>query len=86
MANLMMPWMQFEASEWHAGRFPMWDPNSWTGQPLFGQGQPGAAYPLNWLMFWMPLNSHGWLRQDVLHYVTRDDPLPGRSDLLCAGA
>lgn len=68
MANLVMPWMQFQASEWHEGRFPMWDPNSWTGQPLFGQGQPGAAYPLNWLMFWMPLNSHGWLRQDVLHW------------------
>jgi hypothetical protein len=68
MANLVMPWMQFQASEWHHGRFPMWDPNSWTGQPLFGQGQPGAAYPLNWLMFWMPLNDHGWLRQDVLHW------------------
>ena len=68
MANLVMPWMQFQASEWHAGRFPMWDPNSWTGQPLFGQGQPGSAYPLNWLMFWTPLNSHGWLRQDVLHW------------------
>jgi hypothetical protein len=68
LANLVMPWMQFQASEWHAGRFPMWDPNSWTGQPLFGQGQPGSAYPLNWLMFWMPLNDHGWLRQDVLHW------------------
>jgi hypothetical protein len=68
MANLVLPWMQFQAGEWHEGRFPMWDPNSWTGQPLFGQGQPGAAYPLNWLMFWMPLNAHGWLRQDVLHW------------------
>ncbi len=68
MANLEVPWFQFEASEWHAGRFPMWDPNCWGGQPLFGQGQPGAAYPLNWLMFLMPLNNHGWLRQDVLHW------------------
>jgi hypothetical protein len=68
MANLVMPWFQFQASEWHQGRFPMWDPNSWTGQPLLGQGQPGAAYPLNWLMFWMPFNSQGWLRQDVLHW------------------
>jgi hypothetical protein len=68
MSNLMLPWMQFQAGEWHQGRFPMWDPNSWTGQPLFGQGQPGAAYPLNWLMYWMPLNDHGWLRQDVLHW------------------
>jgi hypothetical protein len=68
MANLMLPWLQFQAGEWHQGRFPMWDPNSWAGQPLFGQGQPGAAYPLNWPMFWMPLNDHGWLRQDVLHW------------------
>jgi hypothetical protein len=68
MANLVLPWMQFQASEWHQGRFPLWDPNSWAGQPLFGQGQPGAAYPINWLMFWMPLNDHGWLRQDVLHW------------------
>jgi hypothetical protein len=68
MGTLVLPWLQLQASEWHQGRFPMWDPYSWTGQPLFGQGQPGAAYPLNWLMFWMPLNDHGWLRQDVLHW------------------
>lgn len=68
MGSLVMPWFQFQASEWHHGRFPLWDPNSWTGQPLIGQAQPGAAYPLNWLMFWMPLNSRGWLRQDVLHW------------------
>lgn len=68
IANLTMPWFQFESSEWHQGRFPLWDPNSWTGQPLFGQGQPGAAYPPNWVMFWMPLTSRGWLRQDVLHW------------------
>ena len=68
IANLTMPWFQFEASEWHQGRFPLWDPNSWTGQPLLGQGQPGAAYPPNWLMFWMPFTRRGWLRQDVLHW------------------
>jgi hypothetical protein len=68
MSRLVLPWFQFEASEWHHGRFPLWDPNSWTGQPLIGQAQPGAAYPLNWLLFWMPLNNRGWLRQDVLHW------------------
>lgn len=68
MGSLVMPWFQFQAGEWHEGRFPLWDPNSWTGQPLIGQAQPGAAYPLNWLMFWMPLNDRGWLRQDVLHW------------------
>jgi hypothetical protein len=67
IGSLILPWFQFQAGEWHQWRFPMWDPNSWTGQPLFGQAQPGAAYPLNWLLFWMPLE-HGWLRQDVLHW------------------
>jgi len=67
IGSLILPWFQFQAGEWHHWRFPMWDPNSWTGQPLFGQAQPGAAYPINWLLFWMPLK-HGWLRQDVLHW------------------
>jgi membrane protein YfhO len=67
IGSLILPWFQFQAGEWHHWRFPLWDPNSWTGQPLIGQAQPGAAYPLNWLLFWMPLD-HGWLRQDVLHW------------------
>lgn len=67
IGSLIMPWFQFQAGEWHQWRFPMWDPNSWAGQPLFGQAQPGAAYPINWLLFWIPLD-HGWLRQDVLHW------------------
>jgi len=67
IGSLILPWFQFQAGEWHHWRFPLWDPYSWTGQPLFGQAQPGAAYPLNWLLFWMPLD-HGWLRQDVLHW------------------
>jgi hypothetical protein len=66
-SNLILPWLQFQAGEWHAGRIPLWDPNVWTGQPLLGQGQPGGAYPLNWLLFLAPLH-HGWLRQDVLHW------------------
>lgn len=67
IGSLIMPWFQFQAGEWHHWRIPMWDPYSWTGQPLFGQAQPGAAYPINWLLFWMPLHN-GWLRQDVLHW------------------
>jgi Bacterial membrane protein YfhO len=67
IGSLILPWFQFQAGEWHHWRFPMWDPNSWAGQPLFGQAQPGAAYPINWLLFWMPLKN-GWLRQDVLHW------------------
>jgi hypothetical protein len=66
-ANLDLPWLQFQAGEWHAGRFPLWDPNGWFGQPLVGQAQPGAAYPPNWLLFLWPLK-HGWIRQSALHW------------------
>jgi hypothetical protein len=63
LAEQVLPWFQVQAREWHAGRLPLWDPYLWAGQPLVGQAQPGAVYPLNWLLFLMPLeNGHiaGW--------------------------
>jgi hypothetical protein len=63
LAEQVLPWFHVQAQEWHAGRFPLWDPYLWTGQSLFGQAQPGAAYPLNWILFLLPLeNGHiaGW--------------------------
>jgi hypothetical protein len=67
IAYQVLPWYQFQAGEWHAGRFPLWDPNSGAGQPLLGQMQPGAAYPLNWLLFLIPLK-HGWMREAALNW------------------
>ncbi|MEQ1949414.1 MAG: YfhO family protein [Bryobacteraceae bacterium] len=66
-ANQVLPWFQFQAIQWHGFRIPAWDPNGWTGQPLFGQGQPGAAYPLNWLMFLMPMQN-GHINMAVLNW------------------
>ena len=63
LAEQVLPWFQEQAREWHAGHLPLWDPYLWAGQPLFGQAQPGAAYPLNWILFLLPLeNGHiaGW--------------------------
>ncbi|MCX6629357.1 MAG: YfhO family protein [Candidatus Solibacter sp.] len=63
LAEQVLPWFHVQAQEWHAGRFPLWDPFLWGGQPLFGQAQPGAAYPLNWILFLLPLEQGhiaGW--------------------------
>src|ERR1700753_2682481 len=65
MANQVLPWYQFEATAWHHGEFPLWDPHVWGGQRLLGQIQPGAAYPPNWLLFLLPFRDghiqRGWL-------------------------
>ncbi len=67
LANQVLPWWNYQAREWHAGRFPAWEPNQWGGQPLVGQMQPGAAYPLNWLLFLTPLRE-GKLKLGFLHW------------------
>jgi len=63
----VLPWLQFQAREWQAGRIALWDPHHYGGQSLIGQAQPGAAYPLNWILFLMPLRD-GYLSDKVLHW------------------
>src|SRR5258708_32096035 len=33
-AYQVLPWLQFEATEFHAHSIPLWDPYQWGGQPL----------------------------------------------------
>ncbi|MGC4053863.1 MAG: hypothetical protein QM757_32645 [Paludibaculum sp.] len=66
-ASQVLPWYQFEAGEWHRGHIPLWDPNLFGGQPLLAQAQPGVAYPLNWILFSLPLRD-GWMKQVYLHW------------------
>ena len=66
-ADQVLPWLQFQAMQWHGLRVPAWDPNAWNGQPLFGQGQPGSAYPFNWLLFLMPMSA-GAMSMTVLNW------------------
>ncbi|HEY6392700.1 MAG TPA: YfhO family protein [Bryobacteraceae bacterium] len=54
LAQQVLPWFEEEARQLQHGQFPLWDPHSWLGQPLLGQAQPGAAYPLNWLLWLVP--------------------------------
>jgi hypothetical protein len=65
--NQVVPWFQFQAKEWHAHRFPLWDPYHWCGQPFVGQTQPGAVYPLNWILFLLPLD-HGRISIKYLNW------------------
>jgi hypothetical protein len=67
LATQVMPWFAVQARSWHAGTFPLWDPYLWAGQPLLGQAQPGGAYPLNWLLFNLPLD-HGQISTLALQW------------------
>jgi hypothetical protein len=70
MAYQVLPWYQFEAESLQHGEFPLWDPHVFGGQPLVGQLQPGAAYPLNWPLFLMPLrNGHIQLVWRHVYYI-----------------
>jgi hypothetical protein len=67
-ASQLMPWYQFQVSEWHAGRIPLWTPYEWGGQSLIGQAQPGVVDPLNLLLYAAPLQKNGWISQKALHW------------------
>jgi len=67
LATQVMPWFAVQARSWHHGTFPLWDPYLWAGQPLLGQAQPGTAYPLNWLLFNLPLD-HGQIAAWALQW------------------
>jgi Bacterial membrane protein YfhO len=67
MANQVLPWLDFQAREFHKGRIPLWDPHLWAGQSLIAQQQPGTAYPPNWLLFLLPLKD-GHIRIGYFHW------------------
>jgi len=67
LANVVRPWLDFEAREFHAGRFPLWDPYEWAGHTLIGQVQPGITNPLTWILFAMPLGD-GHIPVTTLHW------------------
>jgi hypothetical protein len=62
LAQQVLPWFTVQARALHQGAVALWDPYTWAGQPLLGQAQPGTAYPLNWLLFAVPLRHDGFIR------------------------
>jgi hypothetical protein len=67
LSSQVLPWLQFQAGEWKAGRFPQWSPYEWGGQNLIGQAQPSVVNPLNWVLYLAPLR-RGWLREAALNW------------------
>ncbi|HTA69740.1 MAG TPA: hypothetical protein VK776_15735 [Bryobacteraceae bacterium] len=67
LTNQVAPWLQVQAAQWHHGHPMLWDPYQVGGQSLIGQGQPGVAYPFNWLLFLAPLKD-GFIRDTSLNW------------------
>ena len=67
MTNQVLPWQNVQAVAFHHRQFPEWDPYLWGGQSLIGQAQPGTAYPLNWILYLLPLKE-GQIRRSYLHW------------------
>ncbi|HYL38508.1 MAG TPA: YfhO family protein [Bryobacteraceae bacterium] len=67
LALQVLPWLEEEARQVQRAEFPLWDPMTWAGQPMLGQGQPGAAYPLNWLLFLIPRHA-GHINSEALQW------------------
>lgn len=54
IARMDVPRLQFQRLAWRQHHeFPLWDPYLWCGQPFLGE-IAGAAFPLNWPLFWLP--------------------------------
>ncbi len=67
LANQVLPWQQVQAAAFHRGQLPLWDPYLWGGQSLIGQAQPGTAYPLNWILYALPLED-GYIRLSFFNW------------------
>ena len=61
LAFQVLPWFEEGSRQLAQGHLPLWDPHAWLGQPLLAQAQPGAAYPLNWLL-WLVARYNGHLQ------------------------
>ena len=67
VAGLVLPWFQMQAASLHRWSLTLWDPYQWCGHPVAAEGQAGVLYPLNWLLWAMPLH-RTWLRHVYLNW------------------
>ena len=66
--HMDVPRLQFQSTSWQVHhQFPLWDPHLWCGQPFLGE-IVGAAYPLNWPFFLVPLPDSGYVSLGQLNW------------------
>lgn len=52
--NQFVPWRNFAVSEWMAGRYPGWNPYTFSGTPFTANIQTALLYPINILQLLYP--------------------------------
>ena len=67
IVQMTVPRLQFQQATWGIGRFPLWDPHLWCGQPFLGQ-IVGAAFPLTWPLFLLPSDASNKIALDALNW------------------
>jgi hypothetical protein len=67
VTQMDIPRLQFQHETFADGRFPLWDPHLWCGQPFLGQ-IVGAAFPLNWPLLLLPTGADGKISLDALNW------------------
>jgi len=67
IVQMDVPRLQFQQASWGIGRFPLWDPHLWCGQPFLGQ-IVGAAFPLTWPLFFLPSDASNKISLDALNW------------------
>jgi hypothetical protein len=49
-----IPWRKIVMDQWKQGNIPLWNPLTFSGNPLLGNIQSAALYPLNLLFLFVP--------------------------------
>src|SRR5574340_951863 len=54
-------WKRFVIESLKHGEFPLWNPNTFAGEPFFANGQHSALYPFSLIFYALPLpQAYGW--------------------------
>jgi hypothetical protein len=67
--SLFYPMKFFQAEAIHAGRLPLWNPYIGGGYPQYAEGQIGALYPFNLLLFGLLPLPLAFNYNVILHYA-----------------